>query len=157
MKLEKSKIGDVFISFTEKVFTHIQFGPNRWKLSVTLTTSPSRLQFLISSFEHELGSNSFFLEFAFGVEHMVGSRQFFFKRQGEPGLLLSVLSDLPSNTCKGREWSYVVEIQIDECQKCREKKKNLSINWSWPPEHQAGTLSMYQATLPPLIFLSYRL
>ena len=83
-------------------------------LSVTSTSSPSRLQLPVSAFEHELAGDSLVFEFAFGVEHMVGSRQLFFKRQGEPGLLFSVLSDLPRNTCTGREWSYVAEIQIDD-------------------------------------------
>ena len=92
-------------------------------LSITLTSSLSRLQLPVSTFEHELAGDSLVFEFAFGVEHKVGSRQLFFKRQGEPGLLFSLLSDLPRNTCTGREWSYVVEIQIDDyVRKCRKWK-----------------------------------
>ena len=119
-------------------------------LSVTLTTSPSRLQ-LPSSFEHKLAGNSLVLEFAFGVEHMVGSRQLFFERQGETGLLLSVLSDLPRNTCTGREWSYVVEKQIDDMSKVKRKK----ISWSssyivevpWNNLFDKGKKSSIRATL----------
>ena len=73
-------------------------------LSVTLTSPLSKLQLLVStSFEQQLAGDSLVYELAFGVEQMVGSRQVFFKRQGEPGLLFSVLSDLPRKTCTGRE------------------------------------------------------
>ena len=77
-------------------------------LSVTLTSSLSKLQLPLStSFEQELAGGSLVFKLPFGEEQMVGSRQLFFKRQGEPGLLFSVLSDLPRKTCTGREWSYV--------------------------------------------------
>ena len=88
-------------------------------LSVTLTSSLSKLQLPVStSFEQELAGGSLVFKLPFGVEQMVGSRQLFFKRQGETGLLFSVLSDLPRKTCTGREWSYVRNTNWWLCQKC---------------------------------------
>ena len=65
-------------------------------LSVTSTSSPSRLQLPVSAFEHELAGDSLVFEFAFGVEHMVGSRQLFFKDKGS-----LVCCFLCYQTCQG--------------------------------------------------------
>ena len=68
-----------------------------------VTSSLSKLQLPVSSFEQELAGDLLIFELAFGVEEMVGSRQLFLKRRGEPGLMFFVLSDLPRKACTGRD------------------------------------------------------
>ena len=59
------------------------------------------MQLPVSRCLHELAGDSLAFEFPLGVEHMDRSIQLFFITQGEPGLLLSLVS-LLRNTYTGK-------------------------------------------------------